>query len=58
MGTMALLRARPNNSQERRYVARNLGVVGGLQHVEINESDLARSVEFWGWLLPELGYDF
>lgn len=27
-----------------------------LHHVEINVSDLARSVEFWGWLLGELGY--
>jgi catechol 2,3-dioxygenase-like lactoylglutathione lyase family enzyme len=28
---------------------------GGLHHVEINVSDLERSVEFWGWLLHELG---
>lgn len=27
-----------------------------LHHVEINVSDLTRSVEFWGWLLDELGY--
>jgi catechol 2,3-dioxygenase-like lactoylglutathione lyase family enzyme len=31
--------------------------MGGLHHVEINVSDLARSIEFWGWLLPELGYE-
>ena len=29
----------------------------GLHHVEVNVSDLARSVEFWGWLLPELGFE-
>jgi catechol 2,3-dioxygenase-like lactoylglutathione lyase family enzyme len=29
----------------------------GLHHVEINVSDLERSVAFWGWLLPELGYE-
>ena len=29
----------------------------GLHHVEINVSDLKRSVDFWGWLLPELGYE-
>jgi catechol 2,3-dioxygenase-like lactoylglutathione lyase family enzyme len=28
----------------------------GLQHIEINVSDLERSSEFWGWLLSELGY--
>jgi catechol 2,3-dioxygenase-like lactoylglutathione lyase family enzyme len=27
-----------------------------LHHVEIYVSDLTRSVEFWGWFLPELGY--
>jgi catechol 2,3-dioxygenase-like lactoylglutathione lyase family enzyme len=27
-----------------------------LHHVEINVSDLARSIEFWGWLQDELGY--
>jgi len=27
-----------------------------LHHVEIYVSDLARSVEFWAWLLTELGY--
>ena len=31
--------------------------MGGLHHVEINVSDLARSIAFWGWLLPELGYE-
>ncbi len=31
--------------------------MGGLHHVEINVADLERSVEFWGWLLPELGYE-
>jgi catechol 2,3-dioxygenase-like lactoylglutathione lyase family enzyme len=31
--------------------------MGGLHHVEINVSNLERSVEFWGWLLPELGYE-
>lgn len=31
--------------------------MGGLSHVEIYVSDLDRSVEFWGWLLPELGFE-
>lgn len=29
---------------------------GLLHHIEIYVSDLNRSVEFWGWLLEELGY--
>jgi len=29
---------------------------GALHHVEIYVSDLARSREFWTWLLEELGY--
>lgn len=28
----------------------------GLHHVEVYVSQLARSVEFWGWFLGELGY--
>jgi catechol 2,3-dioxygenase-like lactoylglutathione lyase family enzyme len=28
-----------------------------LHHVEIYVSNLPKSVEFWGWLLPELGYE-
>lgn len=28
-----------------------------LHHVEIYVSNLQRSVEFWGWLLHELGYE-
>jgi catechol 2,3-dioxygenase-like lactoylglutathione lyase family enzyme len=28
-----------------------------LHHVEIYVSNLQKSVEFWGWLLPELGYE-
>jgi catechol 2,3-dioxygenase-like lactoylglutathione lyase family enzyme len=31
--------------------------VAGLHHVEINVSDLNRSVAFWGWLLPTLEYE-
>jgi catechol 2,3-dioxygenase-like lactoylglutathione lyase family enzyme len=31
--------------------------VGGLHHVEVNVSDLERSMAFWGWLLPALGYE-
>ena len=30
---------------------------GLLHHVELYVSDLQRSVEFWGWLLTELGYE-
>lgn len=29
---------------------------GQLHHVEIYVADLARSLDFWGWLLIELGY--
>ncbi|NBJ67986.1 MULTISPECIES: VOC family protein [Clostridia] len=29
---------------------------GLLHHVEINVSDLTNSIQFWGWLLEELGY--
>jgi catechol 2,3-dioxygenase-like lactoylglutathione lyase family enzyme len=29
---------------------------GSLHHVEIYVKDLSKSVEFWGWLLGELGY--
>ncbi|MDZ4181982.1 MAG: VOC family protein [Candidatus Cloacimonadaceae bacterium] len=29
---------------------------GKLHHVEIYVSDLASSIEFWGWLLERLGY--
>lgn len=29
---------------------------GLLHHVEIYVSDLKKSIEFWGWLLEELGY--
>lgn len=29
----------------------------GLHHVEIYMSDLQVSVGFWGWLLPELGFE-
>lgn len=29
---------------------------GLLHHVEINVSDLNRSISFWGWFLEELGY--
>lgn len=37
-----------------------LGVIllskGLLHHIELNVSDLKESVQFWGWLLEELGY--
>lgn len=29
---------------------------GQLHHVEIYVADLSRSLDFWGWLLTELGY--
>ncbi|WP_404451379.1 VOC family protein [Virgibacillus necropolis] len=29
---------------------------GLIHHVELYVSDLKRSVEFWGWLLEDLGY--
>ena len=30
---------------------------GILHHIEFNVSNLTRSLEFWGWLLPRLGYE-
>lgn len=30
---------------------------GMIHHIEIYVSNLAASVEFWGWLLKELGYE-
>lgn len=30
---------------------------GGLHHVELYASDLEASIDFWGWLLGELGYE-
>lgn len=30
---------------------------GLLHHVELYRSDLAAAVDFWGWLLGELGYE-
>lgn len=30
---------------------------GQLHHVEIYVSNLARSLEFWGWFLTSLGYE-
>jgi len=30
---------------------------GLLHHIEFYVSDLRKSVEFWGWLLEELGYE-
>lgn len=30
---------------------------GQLHHVEVYVSNLARSLEFWGWLLDSLGYE-
>ena len=30
---------------------------GQLHHVELYASDLVASVDFWGWLLGELGYE-
>ncbi len=29
---------------------------GSLNHVEIYVSSLDKTIEFWGWLLPKLGY--
>jgi catechol 2,3-dioxygenase-like lactoylglutathione lyase family enzyme len=29
----------------------------GLNHVEINVSNLEASIDFWGWLLPLLGFE-
>ncbi len=30
---------------------------GLIHHIEINVSDLDKSIDFWGWLLAELGYE-
>lgn len=29
----------------------------GLHHVEVYVSDLVTSIAFWGWLLPQLGFE-
>ena len=29
---------------------------GGVHHVIVNVNDLARAREFYGWLMPRLGY--
>ncbi|WP_261134171.1 VOC family protein [Bacillus sp. Marseille-Q3570] len=29
---------------------------GLIHHIELYVSDLEKTIEFWGWLLPELGY--
>lgn len=29
---------------------------GLIHHIEINVSNLERSIEFWGWLLEDMGY--
>ncbi|RLL48318.1 hypothetical protein D8M04_03355 [Oceanobacillus piezotolerans] len=29
---------------------------GLLHHIEINVSDICKTVDFWGWFLEELGY--
>ncbi|WP_254767141.1 VOC family protein [Salinilacihabitans rarus] len=39
----------PSNARDER--------TGLLHHVELYASDLEASVEFWGWLLGELGYE-
>jgi catechol 2,3-dioxygenase-like lactoylglutathione lyase family enzyme len=31
--------------------------VSGISHVEVNVSGLAKSIEFWGWLLPQFGFE-
>ena len=30
---------------------------GLIHHIEINVSDLKKSVSFWGWFLTEIGYE-
>ena len=35
----------------------DLASAGQLHHVELYASDLDASVDFWGWLLGELGYE-
>ena len=30
---------------------------GLIHHIEINVADLNKSIDFWGWLLAELGYE-
>ncbi|MFJ7935487.1 VOC family protein [Sporosarcina sp. NPDC096371] len=30
---------------------------GLIHHIELYVSDLARTIDFWGWLLEELGYN-
>lgn len=30
--------------------------MGRIHHIELNVSNLEKSIEFWGWFLAELGY--
>ncbi|PLR70734.1 VOC family protein [Bacillus sp. UMB0728] len=30
---------------------------GHIHHIEINVSDLQKTIQFWGWFLEELGYE-
>lgn len=30
--------------------------MGHIHHIELNVSNLEKSIEFWGWFLEELGY--
>jgi catechol 2,3-dioxygenase-like lactoylglutathione lyase family enzyme len=39
------------------YDHANPAYAGQLHHVELYASDLATSVDFWDWLLGELGYE-
>lgn len=39
------------------YDHADLEQAGNLHHVELCTSDLERSIDFWGWLLEELGYE-
>ena len=32
-------------------------MTGAIHHIEIYVSDLQRSIDFWSWLLSELGYE-
>lgn len=44
------------NGESGAFPDRDPGVHGELSHIEINVADLNAARDFWGWLLPLLGY--
>lgn|GEM_PF-2912612 len=45
------------DSDQENYDHADPAHAGGLHHVELCVADLDAAVDFWGWLLTELGYE-